>query len=127
MMTAHYAATAVKDGEWWLIEIPEIGAYGQAVSLASAPAVAREVTALWLDVDPSDVEVTVTARPDPETVSAIARADELAAQAAALAAQAAELRATAVREYVARRHLTRREAAATLDISMQRVQQLVSS
>lgn len=65
-MSVHCAATATKDGDWWLIEIPEIGAYGQAATLASAPAVAREVTALWLDLDPDSIDVTVTTLPEPE-------------------------------------------------------------
>lgn len=126
-MATQYQATAVKDGDWWFIEVPAVGAYGQAASLAKAPAVAREVTALWLDADPVDVEVTVTAQPDPETAAAIARADALAAEAAALNSEAAKLRAQAVLRYVNEHHVTRREAAAALGMSMQRVQQLVTS
>lgn len=126
-MVTQYQATAVKDGDWWFIDVPEVGAYGQAASLAKAPDVAREVTALWLDVDPAEVEVTVTAQPDPETATAIARADALAAEAAALNSEAAKLRAAAVLHYVNEQHVTRREAAAALGMSMQRVQQLVSS
>lgn len=126
-MATKYQATAVKDGDWWFIEVPEVGAYGQAPSLAKAPDVAREVTALWLDVDPSEVEVTVTAQPDPETAEAMARADALAAEAATLKSKAAELRAATVLRYVNEQHVTRREAAAALGMSMQRVQQLVQS
>lgn len=126
-MVTQYQATAVKDGDWWFVEVPEVGAYGQATSLAKAPAVAREVTALWLDVDPAEVEVTVTAQPDPETAAAIERADALAAEAAALQNKAAELRAAAVLRYVNEHHVTRREAAAALGMSVQRVQQLVTS
>lgn len=47
-------------------------------------------------MDPAEVEVTLTAQPDPETAAAIERADALAAEAAALQNQAAELRAAAV-------------------------------
>lgn len=126
-MVTHYEATAVKDGDWWFIEVPEVGAYGQAASLAKAPAVAREVTALWLDVDPAEVEVTVTAKPDPETIEAIAKADALAAEGARLNAEAARVRHAAVLRYINEHHVTRREAAAALGLSVQRVQQLVSS
>lgn len=126
-MATHYEATAVKDGDWWFIEVPEVGAYGQAASLTKAPAVAREITALWLDVDPAEVEVTVNAQPDPATAATMAKADAMATEAAALNSEAARLRAEAVRQYVTEQHVTRREAAAALGMSMQRVQQLVTS
>ncbi|WP_157085805.1 type II toxin-antitoxin system HicB family antitoxin [Devriesea agamarum] len=62
-MVKKYEATVVKDGDhWWFIEVPEVGAYGQAASLAKAPEVAREIVALWLDVDPSEVEIALTVK-----------------------------------------------------------------
>ncbi|MGP5717986.1 hypothetical protein ACTXO9_19115 [Brachybacterium tyrofermentans] len=126
-MVTKYEATAMKDGDWWLIEVPEVGAYGQAVNLAKAPEVAHEITALWLDVDPAEIEVTVTAKPDPATEAAMAKADAIAAQAAALNSEAARVRAEAVRHYVTEQKVTRREAAAALGISAGRVQQLTGS
>lgn len=126
-MVTKYEATAVKDGRWWFIEVPEVGTYGQAPSLAKAPEVAREITALWLDVDPAEVEVTVTAQPDPATAAAMAKAEAIAAEAAALNSEAARLRAEAVRQYLTEQHVTRREAAAALGMSPGRVQQLATS
>lgn len=62
-MARTYAATAVRDcPEWWMVEIPELGVYGQAATLEDAPAAAREIAALWLDVDPSEIDVTVTVK-----------------------------------------------------------------
>lgn len=119
-----YLAFATKDGEWWLVEIPELGAYGQAATLAKANAAARDIAALALDCEPEEVEVAVEARPDPETAAALAKAEALAAEAASLNHEAARLRAEAVRHYLTEQKVTRREAAAALGISPQRVQQL---
>lgn len=80
-MSTTYQATAVKDGShWWLIEVPELGVWGQAASLAEAKAVAREITALWLDVDPSEIDVAVTAKRSSDSESALATAQDLAVE-----------------------------------------------
>lgn len=127
-MSTTYQATAVKDsGRWWLVEVPEVGAYGQAASLADAEAVAREVTALALDVDPSEVAITLTAKPDEQTAAALARAEEMAAEGAALTKKAAQVRAEAVRCYIAEQKVTRREAARALGMTAGRVQQIISA
>lgn len=127
-MSTTYQATAVKDsGRWWLVEVPEVGAYGQAASLADAEAVAREVTALALDVDPSEVTITLTAKPDEQTAAALARAEEMAAEGAALTKKAAQVRAEAVRRYIAEQKVTRREAARALGMTAGRVQQIISA
>ncbi|GAA1334468.1 hypothetical protein GCM10028787_32940 [Brachybacterium horti] len=128
MSTKVYEAVVTKDSaEWWMIEVPEVGVFGQVASLAKAPVVARELIGMWLDVDPSDVEVTITAQPDEATVATLSKAERLGEEAAALTHEAARLRAEAVRNYVTEYKVTRREAAEVLGISYQRVQQLVSS
>ncbi|MHB8187761.1 MAG: toxin-antitoxin system HicB family antitoxin [Dermatophilaceae bacterium] len=53
-----FDATATRDGKWWFIEIPELDTVGQARTAAEI----SEVAALWLNLDPSDVEVNVTVR-----------------------------------------------------------------
>lgn len=55
-----YAATARKDGDWWLVEVPELDTAGQARSVTECTAVAREIIGLWLDVDPRTIDVMVT-------------------------------------------------------------------
>lgn len=54
-------ATAIQDGRWWTITVPEYGITGQAAHFKDAKAVAREITALWLDLDEADISATVTA------------------------------------------------------------------
>lgn len=60
--TRTFDATATRDGQWWFIEIPELDTVGQARTVSEISEVAREVAGLWLNVDPSDVEVNVTVR-----------------------------------------------------------------
>ncbi|MGV8858593.1 hypothetical protein [Rhodoglobus sp.] len=54
-----YVATARKDGDWWLIEAPELDTVGQARSVTECTTVARQIIGLWLDVDPEAIDVTV--------------------------------------------------------------------
>ncbi|MBH0007812.1 hypothetical protein [Salinibacterium sp. SWN1162] len=68
-----YIATARKDGDWWLIEVPELDAVGQARSVTECTTVAREIIGLCLDVEPKIIDVTVTieklgARDIPQTL-----------------------------------------------------------
>lgn len=60
--TRTFDVNATRDGKWWFIEIPELDTVGQARTVTEIPEVAREVAALWLNIDPSDVEVNVTVR-----------------------------------------------------------------
>ncbi|QAV70843.1 hypothetical protein ESZ53_10560 [Salinibacterium sp. UTAS2018] len=55
-----YVATTRKDGDWWLIEVPELDAVGQARSVTECTTVAREIIGLWLDIEPEMIDVTVT-------------------------------------------------------------------
>lgn len=75
-------ATAVKDSPHrWLVEIPEVGTSGQAASLMAARPVAREVTALWLNVNPSQIDVVVCAKPNLGSLAALAGTPGMADQA----------------------------------------------
>ena len=68
-----YEATAYRDGKWWTFEIPELSnpspsgvpivAMGQARTVADLDQVAREVAALWLDVEEDDIDVNVSVTP----------------------------------------------------------------
>lgn len=69
-----YEAFAHRDGRWWTFSIPELNcpspvggdvrieAMGQARTLGELRGAAREVAALWLDVDETAVEVRVHLR-----------------------------------------------------------------
>ena len=55
-----FAATAIREGEWWMITIPELDGVTQARESADVPAMAREYIAAALDIPHVDVEVRVT-------------------------------------------------------------------
>jgi hypothetical protein len=69
-----YDAFAHRDGRWWSFSIPQLNgpspvgadvrieAMGQARTLRELRGAAREVAALWLDVDETAVEVRVHLR-----------------------------------------------------------------
>ncbi|HEY7069711.1 MAG TPA: hypothetical protein VH479_06350 [Acidimicrobiales bacterium] len=54
----HFDAIATRDGRWWLIEVPGIGAT-QSRNLAAAEDQVRDLVAAVLDVDIEDVTVHV--------------------------------------------------------------------
>lgn len=63
-------ATAYRDGRWWTIAIPELTstmsdggcfvAMGQSRFKRNIAANARDLAAVWLDVDESTIDVRVT-------------------------------------------------------------------
>ncbi|WP_077490868.1 hypothetical protein [Sinomonas mesophila] len=53
-------AKAYKEGKWWMVSIPELGALGQARGIASVPAVAADLGAIVLNVPVDAVNVNIT-------------------------------------------------------------------
>jgi hypothetical protein len=51
-----------KECRWVLLEVPELGAVGQALALSEAEHEARDLIAVWLDVDPTRVRVRLRRR-----------------------------------------------------------------
>jgi len=122
-MTHLLEATAVRDGRWWLVTLPDLGTAGQARSVREIPSVAREVAALWLDVPESDVEVTVRVHVDEQAEALWSEASAVEAEARRRVQEAAALRRRAVK--VARDGgYTFDAVGAAFSISHQRVQQL---
>ena len=126
VITRTLKATARRDGRWWFIEIPELDTVGQARTVSDIDDVAREVAALWLDVDPSAIEVDVDLQVPEEvkTLWSTANAKELDAREAVK--DAARLRRDAVRALTGQ-GITQTDAAKLLGLSVQRVSQLAHS
>jgi hypothetical protein len=62
-------AVATRDGKWWLVELPELGAFTQARKVSEIEVMAHDLAAIWLDVDPSTVAIeAVISSPAPEPV-----------------------------------------------------------
>lgn len=48
------------EGSWWIIDIPELGQVTQARDAADIQAMATNLTATILDVDPSEVHIALS-------------------------------------------------------------------
>jgi hypothetical protein len=51
-----------KERRWVLLEVPELGAVGQALALGRAEREARDLVAVWVDIDPTRVRVRLRRR-----------------------------------------------------------------
>ncbi len=128
-----YEATAYRDGKWWTFEIPGLSgpspagvpivAMGQARTVAELEGAAREVAALWLDVDESEVDVTVNVTL-PEDVARLWAASAEREEAGREAVkEAARLKREAV-QALTNKGISQRDAARVLGVSAQRINQL---
>ncbi len=55
----NYDAQVTRDGKWWMVHVPAINDFTQARRLSEAAAMAAELVAVTLDVDPDEVSVTL--------------------------------------------------------------------
>lgn len=135
--THTYEAIAYRDGKWWTFEIPELTspapvagerfvAMGQARTIAQLDQAAREVAALWLDVDEETVSVHVTAQIPEDAAQLWERASTAETAAREAVKEAARLRREAIAT-MKNRGLTQFESGVLLGISVQRVNQLINS
>jgi len=127
-MSTTYTATAVREGRWWDIQVPEVGGHTQARRLSDIQTMACELIAVTLDVPLSTVAVTVTIT----KVGSVENVSERAAAIKEARRQAAELEqwqlaqaATLAHELTAAA-VPLRDIGTILDVSFQRVHQLTA-
>jgi hypothetical protein len=65
--TTTYTALCEREGEWWVVTVPELesGRVTQARSLDEIPATVADLVALMTGADPASVEVNVQAHAGP--------------------------------------------------------------
>ena len=128
MSTTTYTATAVREGRWWNVEVPEVSGHTQARRLADIKTMARELIAVTLDVPLSAVAVTVTI----SKVGAVENVSERAAAIKLARRQAAELEQWQLAQAAQLAHeltdaaVPLRDIGTILDVSFQRVHQLTA-
>jgi DNA-directed RNA polymerase specialized sigma24 family protein len=134
--TRTLAARAYRDGKWWTIEIPEltsasprggdsrIMAVGQARNVKEIQAAAVDLAAAWLDVDESDIAVSVTIEIPKAAAELFAQAKKNEETAREAVSEAARQWREAVRALTAD-GLSQADAARILDLSPQRISQLI--
>jgi hypothetical protein len=120
----HFDATATRDGRWWLIEVPGIGAT-QSRSLAGAEDQSRDLVAAVLDVDIEDVSVDVLPDLGEDVLDEVQDVRQRLADAAAAAAAAADDYRGLAARLVGDHGLTGADTATVLGVSPQRVSQLL--
>ena len=120
-----YTVRVRRSGAWWAIDVPELpGVYSQARRLDRVESMARDAIALFLDADPTTLEICVeTILPSDlrRDVDAVGR---LRADADRLQAESSGALRHLTHELVGS-GLTVRDAAVILGIAHQRVSQLV--
>lgn len=123
--TRTYTVEVFRDNGFWILEVPELRAVGQARTLASAGQTARELVALWLDVPLDEVHVILDYnRIDPKALELAAGARSEQAKAEELSRGAAKRLREAARRLV-QAGLSLRDAATVLGVTFGRVQQLL--
>jgi DNA-directed RNA polymerase specialized sigma subunit len=122
-MTQTFAVSVEREGRWWVFEIPELGTGGQAASLDEVDREAQGVAAMWLNVDPAEVAVTVDVHAPQQLLDEWAQAEKDEAEARQAQARAAERR-RAVVTALRNDKYSAPDVGRVLGISKQRVYQI---
>lgn len=120
-----YKVVARRDGRWWYVQVPELDTSGQAHSVAKIEEAARDIIAVWLDVDPDSFGVDVTIEIPGKARAAWREAKARQAAAREEEAAAAGLAREAVRGLIGE-GLSYKEVGMVLGLSRQRAYQLGS-
>ena len=127
-MSTTYTATAVREGRWWDIQVPEVGGHTQTRRLSDIETMARELIAVTLDVPLSAVAVVVTIT----KVGSVENVSERAAAIKEARREAAELdqwqlaQAAKLAHELTAAAVPLRDIGTILDVSFQRVHQLTA-
>ncbi|MFK4637222.1 DNA-directed RNA polymerase specialized sigma subunit [Paenarthrobacter histidinolovorans] len=117
-----FEAIAHKEGKWWEIHIHELDRVTQASRTKDIQAMATDLAAVVLDVDPDEVTVHVTLRPPGDVMERWSQARADLERAQELSAKGAAESRAIVAELS--KDFTITEVARMLGISTQRVSQL---
>ena len=124
VMRRRYRVTALRDGRWWLLHVPELDVVTQTRRLARAERTARDLIAMWLGADRESFDVEVAPAMGDEVIDRlIGEAVEARAKATRMSSRATELTDEAVHQLVAK-GVPMRDVGEMLGISHQRVAQL---
>ncbi|MDE2591901.1 MAG: hypothetical protein KGL41_03485 [Actinomycetales bacterium] len=128
MTTRRFHANAYLDGNWWMVEIPEVNGLTQAKKLTEVTLMAREFIAVTLDIpiDSFEIELTIERVHDLDVAQRVAKIQNEKALAAEYERQATEESQILARD-LANQKLTVREIGVILGVSHQRAHQLLSA
>ncbi len=128
MATRRFHANAYLEGNWWMVEIPEVNGLTQARRLNEVTQMAREFIAATADIplDSFELEMTIQRVHDLDIADRVARIQSEKAQALELERRATE-EAQALARQLSEANLTVREIGVILGVSHQRAHQLISA
>lgn len=128
MTTRRFHANAYLDGNWWMVEIPEVNGLTQAKKLTEVTLMVREFIAVTLDIpiDSFEIELTIERVHDLDVAQRVAKIQNEKALAAEYERQATEDSQILARD-LAKQKLTVREIGVILGVSHQRAHQLLSA
>jgi DNA-directed RNA polymerase specialized sigma24 family protein len=118
-----YSATATREGRWWVVDVPGIGAT-QGRTTREAERMAVDLVAVMLDVPAEEISISVDFQLAGELADEVRSARQAQRDAEAAQRQAADRSRKAVRRVLAA-GLSKQDTARVLGISAQRVSQLV--
>jgi hypothetical protein len=117
-----YNATATREGRWWVVDVPDIGAT-QGRTTREAERMAADLVAIMLDIPVEQVTVNVNFRLSDELTNEVRIARQAQKDADKAQRDAADRSRAAIRHILAA-GLSKQDAARVLGISAQRVSQL---
>lgn len=125
MIAMQVTAKATRSGKWWAIQVPEVpGAFSQAKRLDQVPEMAADAVAAMLGIAPASVEVRVDADLPADSKEAVRKSRERAAAASQAQAESQALSRGVIADLKSQ-GWTVREISVVLELSPQRVSQLV--
>jgi DNA gyrase/topoisomerase IV subunit A len=120
-----YKLVVEREPNWWIVQIPELGLTTQARRLGDVDKNAREAIAALLDVGTASFDLEQDVRAPVAVVRELDEARALMDRAASLREESADRIGQAVEKLIKDFGLTMREAGKILDLSHQRIAQLV--
>ena len=121
-----YTARCKREGNWWVVTVPELGRTTQARRLDQVRAMVLDLVQLFTEDEPDEVEVRLSVALPDDLGQAIEHAEELRSRAAQMQAEASKTWVTTAQE-LHRRGFTVRDVGSVLGVSFQRAQQLIKS
>jgi len=122
-----YTVTTERSGNWWAFSVPEIpGAHGQAKRLEQVRDEARDVISMMLDAEPDSFDVALSVRLDPRIEHALDEAKAARQELDGYQRAAQEKLRLAAEQIKEVGGLSIRDIGSLLDVSFQRISQILS-
>ena len=122
-----YTVTTERSGNWWAFSVPEVpGAHGQARRLEQVRDQARDVISMMLDAEPDSFDVSMSVKLDPRIEHALDEAKAARQEFDTYQRVAQEKLRFAAEQIKEVGGLSVRDIGSLLDVSFQRISQILS-